>query len=91
MQVPFSRSFFTFFSKHIPIKKKENLLLLSIYKDGAPAIEEVLIIVPSLCQEDEQNKTYKGRDKNNDGDDFLLFALNIFNHQEYINLCTPSD
>ena len=58
-------------------QEKRTPASFSIYKDGAPAIEEVLIIVPSLCQEDEQNKTYKGHDKNADGDDFchLLYLL----------------
>ena len=58
-------------------QEKRKPAPLSIHEDGAPAIEEVLIIVPSLCQEDEQNKTYKGHDKNADGDDFLSFALYI--------------
>ena len=84
MQVLFF-TILTFFSIHIPIKKKENLLL-SQYKDGAPAIEEVLIIVPLLCQEDEQNKTYKGHDKNADGDDFLSFALSTPSGYKYLSV-----
>lgn len=58
-------------------QEKRKPAPLSIYKDGEPAIEEILIIVPSLCQEDEQNKTYKGHDKNADGEDFvfLLYLL----------------
>ena len=75
MQVPFFDLFYIL-QQTYPNQEKRKPAPLSIYKDGEPAIEEVLIIVPSLCQEDEQNKTYKGHDKNDAyGDDFLIFAL----------------
>ena len=55
-------------------EKRKPAPVVNIYKDGAPAIEEALIMVPLLCQEDEQNKTYKGRDKNADADGHYFFC-----------------